>query len=764
MSLPDYSEIAVKAAAVDLSAPVSSKSLTDLLARCFAATKAVLGLTPFPSQIEAAVHLNEHCAVEMDTGEGKTLSAVFAAFLSLQKGEKVHVLTFNDYLAKRDAKWMKPVYDLLGVSVAYVTAATKQSERRALYQSDVVYTTVKEAGFDYLKGFLAETESDRTLIQLPFAIFDEADSILIDEARLPLIVAGDVDTSEDDVPYDFNAMLTLIDTLTADDYRLTDDKAGVYLTDKGAEKAEEFLNVDNIYNEEQGTLLAVLTECLKARFILLENKQYIVKDGVIRIIDEFTGRAVRDRSYPGLLQGALEAKHGIKSTTRGAVLAGIPVQYFARLYKSLAGMSGTILSSEEEFELLYGLKCVRVEPHTASVQIHHGVKLYYNDKIKLDKILDTIEAAQKRGQPVLVGTKNIDESERVAELLKEREVTDVVLLNAKNDEREAEIIKNAGAPFAVTITTNMAGRGVDIPLGGANGERYAEAAGQGGLLVIVTSMRESRRIERQLSGRAGRQGDPGESVVFVSLDDEIMTACGFRKLVPPNKYPDYTEEQLTDKVLLRETERVRRIAAGNVYDKRTRLMKFTAINEKHRAAVFSSRERFLTREQTPDFWSRLDKAQLDDIAKRFGKEQAVETERLTALLSLNVMWREYTAFSEELRSGIHLMSVGGKSPAEEYNIICEEHFASLEPQLDEIMLERLTSLSACENISDYTLERPKNIRTYLQEDNGDELVKKPLLLNLVAEAEGEVEETPIVESEPIKAEKKGFFSRLTGKK
>lgn len=566
-----------------------TKDPVTAFAAVFCAVKEGLGLTPYDTQITAGAYLDDAAVVELATGEGKTVAAVFAAYYSVIKGEKVNVFTFNDYLAKRDRSWMKPAYDLLGVSTAYITEETPREQRAELYKSDVVYSTAKECGFDYLRDFTVFNPEEKVSGELQRVIVDEADSLLIDEARIPLIIAGSYEVKLD---ADFPAIFDFVKTLSEEEFEADAETGGAYLTPKGQKKAEEHFGVGNIYDEENNDILTKITDCLEALYILNEDVDYIVKDGQVCIIDKFTGRVSEERHFPSLTHAAAELKHGLKVTERGVMLGDITIQYFIRLFSRVSGMTGTAATSRQEFETLYGLIVRTVEPNTPSQREDLPMAVYYDKQSKLNAAADEVMRAYEKGQPVLVGNADIDMSEEFSALLTRRGVPHTVL-NAKNDELEAEIVKNAGMPKAVTVSTNMTGRGVDIKLGGDDEKYHDEAAEKGGLYVICTFMAESSRINNQLYGRAGRQGDPGQSRLFVSLDEEIMDIYGLKKNAGRH-YPEPSEDEIRDKVLSKEIVRVQRVSQDKKLEQRKRLMEFALINEKHRQAVFLSRERLLT--------------------------------------------------------------------------------------------------------------------------------------------------------------------------
>lgn len=738
------------------------KNLEPLFAAvCIAAEKG-LGQTPFDEQLTAARALTEGKILELPTGEGKTLCAVFAAVRHKLCGRKVHILTFNDYLAERDRNWMKPVYDLLGVTAAAIKEQTSLSERREAYKADVLYISAKECCFDYLRDFTVQSAEEAVGQVFEAVIVDEADSLLIDEARIPMVVAGDTEVKSDP---ELEEAAQTVKELDEDDYEISLETESVYLTDEGAAKLEQRYGIDNIYDEENSELLGKINDCLKAEFFLKEDEDYINRDGKILLIDKFTGRVSENRNYPGALQSAVELKHGVKVTTRGVIMGSIALQFFIRKYRFLSAMTGTAETSEDEFFQIYDLAFEKGEPHLPCQRIDNDMQIYYDSESKWNAIAEAIVKAHEKNQPVLAGTESIAASEKLCGMLKDRNV-EAVVLNAKNDKEEAEIIKGAGAPGAVTISTNMAGRGVDIRLGGSGEEKRGEAVAAGGLLVISTYMPESSRIVRQLLGRSGRQGDPGESRRFVSLDEPIMEKYKLNTLLPPKHIPEATTEEIKDRILLREVERIQRISEGDSFDVRERLMKFTMIGEKHREQIFASKNRILS-EGKVDIWKNF--TLYSEALKKLGEEKLSVLEQKTALAAINRFWSDYLEHTENIRRGIHLVAVGGKSPSEEYNIVAEDYYRGMEEELKLYMEEQLELL--CENGEEnYKIDVPKNIHTYLLEDTGDELNKMPFLFNIFDEDD---EEPPIfgkkeqekaasvlekseIEEKPVK-EKKGFL-------
>ena len=751
-------------------------------AAVYLAVKEGLGLTPFGSQIIAGGYLDDANIVELATGEGKTVAAVFAAYMSVCRGEHIHILTFNDYLAKRDREWMKPAYDLLGVSTAYITEKTSHEERKAAYKADVLYSTVKECGFDFLRDFLVFDPEDAVGNGYERVIVDEADSLLIDEARIPLIAAGIMDIEKDK---ELPAVFEFAKTLEEGDYDTDEGSGNAFLTRSGEKKAEEHFGIENIYSGSNNGLLTRLNECLNALYMYTEDKDYIVKDGQIRIIDAFTGRTAEDRCYPGFLQPAIEMKHGLDVSERGVVMGSIPIQFFIRQYKSVSGMTGTAMTAREEFDELYGLVVKHVEPNTPSIREDLPMAVYYDEDSKLRAVVREVQEAVDKGQPVLIGTVDIAQSEKLSELLAEAGIEHSVL-NAKNDEEEAEIIKSAGMPGAVTVSTNMAGRGVDIKLGGADEMQRSAAVAAGGLYAIGTFMAESARINDQLRGRAARQGDPGQSRLFVSLDEPIMTIYKLKKHIPSNKYPDPTADEITDKTVVKETARIQKISQGKKLDQRIRLLKLTMIGEKHRDQVFESRQKYLAREKEPTIWQDEFPELYEKAVKKYGAEKVAEKQLEYVLAMINMQWSGYLEFATWFRESIHLRAIGGENPADEYNIGCEQFYDDMGAELIKQMGEGLEELTD-KGPDALRIPRPKRISTYLLEDTGDEFERRTLAEFVGEVVFGEIDEEEyeeyyagdpeiseaeddIVPDRPEKDDKKekpgktGFFGRLFGKK
>lgn len=493
------------------------ESLDDILPEAFALVREAafrtLGMRHFDVQLIGGIVLHQGRIAEMKTGEGKTLVATLPAYLNALKGKGVHVVTVNDYLARRDAEWMRPVYEFCGLTVGVIVHGLDYEERKAAYQCDITYGTNNEYGFDYLRDNMVIRPENMVQRELFYAIVDEVDSILIDEARTPLIISG-----EGDKPTNlYYQIARFIPRLTNEvDYKMDEKAHLVTLTEEGVRRAEQYFGVENL--AENMELAHHINQGLKAHFLMHRDKDYVVKDGQVIIVDEFTGRLMFGRRYSDGLHQAIEAKEGVKIEKESQTLATITFQNYFRMYRKLAGMTGTAKTEEEEFRKIYGMDVVVIPTHKPMIREDKPDFIYRTEMGKFKAVVEDIAQRYQKGQPVLVGTISIEKSELLSKMLAKRGIPHQVL-NAKHHEKEAEIIARAGQKYAVTIATNMAGRGTDIVLG----EGVKEL---GGLYVLGTERHESRRIDNQLRGRSGRQGDPGESRFYVSLEDDLMRLFG----------------------------------------------------------------------------------------------------------------------------------------------------------------------------------------------------------------------------------------------
>ncbi len=495
------------------------ETLDDIMHEAFAvvreAARRTLGMRPFDVQVMGGIVLHEGKISEMKTGEGKTLAATMPVYLNALSGKGVHVVTVNDYLARRDAGWMGEVYKFLGLSVGLIQDGMVPADRKVAYGADITYGTNAQFGFDYLRDNIATSVQNLVQPQLNYAVVDEVDSILIDEARTPLIISG-MPESAADTYYRFAAIVPRLKE--GEDYEVDEKKRQVAPTEEGVEKVEKALGVENLYDDVNTNLVNHLNQALRAHTLFRNDNEYIVRDGQVFIVDEFTGRVLEGRRYSEGLHQAIEAKEGVKIREENQTVATITIQNFFRQYDKLAGMTGTAATEADEFMHIYEMPVVSIPTHREMVRMDKDDLVYRSRKAKYEAAVEDIAERNATGQPVLVGTVSVEVSELISTLLKKRGIRHNVL-NAKQHEREAETIVEAGEKGSVTIATNMAGRGTDIKLG----EGVAEV---GGLYVLGTERHESRRIDNQLRGRSGRQGDPGETRFYLSFEDDLMRRFG----------------------------------------------------------------------------------------------------------------------------------------------------------------------------------------------------------------------------------------------
>jgi preprotein translocase subunit SecA len=635
------------------------RSLFFALAR--EASRRTLGLRPFDVQMLAALALDEGAIVDMQTGEGKTLAAVMPAAWNALAGQGVHVLTFNDYLARRDAEWMRPVYDMLGVSVASIHHGSTPAQRRRAYAADITYVTAKESGFDYLRDRLALHPADVVQRPLRFALVDEADSVLIDEARSPLVIAG---TLGREAPTSVR-LAAIAGILRAGIDFATDEYArNVELTDAGIERVEGLLGCGSLHEERNFTLLTELNCALHARVLLKRDVDYIVRDGRIEMVDELTGRVVRDRHWPDGLQAAVEAKEGLDLQPDGQVLGSITLQHFLRSYERLCGMTGTAADAADELSDTYGLRVRVIPTNRPCVRVDHPDLVFTHRSAKERALVEETRRSHATRRPVLIGTLTVEESERLAEKIRSIGISCEVL-NARHDAEEARIIAGAGSLGAVTISTNMAGRGTDIRLGGAD-ERDREAVvALGGLYVMGTNRHESRRVDLQLRGRAGRQGDPGETRFFVSLEDDLLVRYGVQQLIPARFMPSPSQDPIDNRVVRREIARAQRIVDGQNREIRHTLWRYAAIVEEQRKPVMTWRQEAL--------------GAAGGDARR--------PEQLRLLCGIDREWRRHLATCADIREGIHLVSLGGLDPLTRYTDEVLDAFDGFEERVDAAVAE-----------------------------------------------------------------------------
>jgi preprotein translocase subunit SecA len=721
--LQDLSDAELRTRALAFRDAVRADELQDSM-RCtwFAlvreAARRTLGLRAFDVQVVAALAMDGGAIVDMQTGEGKTLAAVMPASLNALTGQGVHVLTFNEYLARRDDEWMGPVYRLLGLSCDCVQESLSTAARRSAYHADVTYVTAKEAGFDYLRDGLATDPGRQVHRPFHFALVDEADSLMIDEARVPLVIAGHVGTATSTAPRlaDLTASLSPGFHFDTDEYC-----RDVELTEAGIEHIERVLRCGSLHSEENLPLLTQLNCALHARVLLRRDVDYIVRGGRIEIIDEFTGRVVEDRHWPDGLQTALEAKECLVSRAEGRVLDSMTLRRYLHGYRKLAGMTGTAARCASELREFYGVEVVIVPTHRPMIRIDHPDVVFTRRKAKERALVAEIGRAAQSGRPVLVGTLTVEESERIASLLRATDIPCQVL-NAKNDAVEARIVARAGAVGSVTISTNMAGRGTDIRLGGEDEIDRDRVAALGGLYVIGTNRHESRRVDLQLRGRAGRQGDPGESRFFVSLEDDLLVRYGVQGLIASRFVPGNTvgdDEPIANVVVRTEIARTQRIIEGQNFEIRKTLSRYASIVEEQQAVIRDRRQSLLLGEMTPDIWHRAPERRAALVAAA-GEEAVQRAERAITLFHLDSAWRDHLAFCADLREGIHLVRLGGQDPLSRFTRETMSAFTRIEVAIDDAVLTALKDVRISGDALDIGalgIQSPSSTWTYLVNDD-----------------------------------------------
>src|SRR5471030_2055161 len=584
---------------------VLDAALNELLPEAFAvvreAGKRTMNMRHFDVQIMGGQVLHEGKVAEMRTGEGKTLVATLPVYLNALAGRGVHLVTVNDYLAKRDAEWMSPIYTFLGMTVGIIQHDLEPPARKAAYESDITYVTNNEIGFDYLRDNMAWRLEDMVQRPLFYAIVDEVDSILIDEARTPLIISG----QGHDATELYGKFAQVIPRLIKDTDFTVDEKAhAVPITEAGVAKVEKMLGVSNLYDQRNLELTHQLNAALKAWDLFHKDQQYIVKDGEVVIVDEFTGRLMYGRRYSDGIHQAIEAKEGLNVRSEDQTLATITFQNYFRLYDKLAGMTGTAKTEAREFREIYGLDVIVMPTNQAVQRTDHADIVYRTENAKFDAVVEEIITEHEKGRPVLVGTRSIEKSERLAQLLRNRGV-ECNVLNAKYHEQEAQIIKDAGLWGAVTIATNMAGRGVDIKLGDG-------VADIGGLHIIGTERHESRRIDNQLRGRAGRQGDPGATRFYIALDDELMRLFGAERIQKMMDFVKFTDETPIEAgILSRSIENAQSKVENHNYEIRKQVLEYDDVMNKQREIIYGERRKVLEGESMREFMLQTLRTKMD---------------------------------------------------------------------------------------------------------------------------------------------------------
>ncbi|MED2737266.1 preprotein translocase subunit SecA [Bacillus toyonensis] len=702
---------------------ISENDQTEIFALAREAAKRVLGLEAFPVQLIGGIVLSDGNVAEMKTGEGKTLVSLFAIFYEVIKGSKVHLITANDYLAERDKSIIGKALEFLGITVGLNSAGLSLSEKREIYKNDVIYGTASEFGFDYLRDNMTSSVDDWVQSGLDFVLIDEADSILIDEARTPLIISG---KKQEDLGMYKRANL-LLKKFTEEDYEYNVENNSVWLADSGIDKAQKFWGVDDLYSLDNQGLLRATNLMLKAYFTMKKDKDYVVQDGEILIVDQNTGRIMDGRRFSEGLHQAIEAKESVEVKDETVTLATVTIQNYFRMYQKIGGMTGTAKTEEEELQKIYGLDVIVIPTHREIARIDEADEIYLSKEEKGLAIVQEVLERHTAGQPVLVGTASIEDNEWLSDLFNKNNIPHQVL-NAKNHGREADIISNAGEKGAVTIATNMAGRGTDIKL--ADGVKEL-----GGLAVIGTEKHESRRIDNQLKGRSGRQGDPGYSKFILSLEDELIERFNGKKIKElAEKLGFPKNEPISHRMVVKAITGAQKRMEGSNFDIRKNLLEYDEVMDIQRKFIYNERKEIMDIKDTKAFsqailkefvkaqiQQRYDEAEpektmewlvneltgaiqpgefnidyIDDVIegvqkkvlenyelkrKNVGDEILNEVEKTVFLELIDQFWVKHIDHLVNLKEGIHLRAYAQSNPLVEYQ---KEAAGMFQGMLDEL--------------------------------------------------------------------------------
>ena len=694
-----------------------SADIAQFLAIAREAAKRTTALRPFDVQLHGALRMLAGDVVEMATGEGKTLSGAIAAAGYAIGGRRVHVITINDYLAKRDAEWMSPLLEALGLTVGWITADSTAEERRTAYQCNVTYASVNEIGFDVLRDQLVTNVDDLVSPNPDVALIDEADSVLVDEALVPLVLAG---TSHRETPR--VEVIRMVGELTpGTDYDTDTDSRNVHLTEEGARKLEARLGGIDLYSEDHvGTTLTEVNVALHAHVLLQRDVHYIVRDNAVHLINASRGRIAQLQRWPDGLQAAVEAKEGIETTETGEVLDTITVQALINRYPRVCGMTGTALAAGEQLRQFYKLGVSPIDPNTPNIREDETDRVYVNTDAKLDAIVAHITEVAATGQPVLVGTHDVAESEELHEKLVKHGVPAVVL-NAKNDAEEARVIAEAGKLGAVTVSTQMAGRGTDIRLGGSDADDDSDdkkkVADLGGLHVVGTGRHNTERLDNQLRGRAGRQGDPGSSVFFSSWEDEVVTSH-----LEPGKLPMQTDEngRVTVERAADLLDHAQRIAEGRLLDVHANTWRYNQLTAQQRAIIVERRDTLLRTATAREELAELSPKRYAALSEELSEERLEDICRRIMLYHLDRGWCDHLAYLADIRESIHLRALGRQNPLDEFHRMAVDAFASLAADAIEAAQQTFETAPSIEDepgVDLSKLARPTSTWTYMVHDD-----------------------------------------------
>jgi len=690
-----------------------SDDISQFLAIAREAGERATGLRPFDVQLLGALRMLAGDVIEMATGEGKTLAGAIAAAGYAIAGRHVHVVTINDYLARRDAEWMGPLLEAMGLTIGWITAESTSEDRRAAYDCDVTYASVNEIGFDVLRDQLVTDVADLVSPNPDVALIDEADSVLVDEALVPLVLAG---TSHRETPR--LEIIKLVGELTPEiDYATDSDSRNVHLTEVGAHKVEKALGGIDLYSEEHvATSLTEVNVALHAHVLLHRDVHYIVRDDAVHLINSSRGRIAQLQRWPDGLQAAVEAKEGIETTETGEVLDTITVQALINRYTTVCGMTGTALAAGEQLRQFYKLSVSPIPPNTPNIREDESDRVYITAAAKNDAIVDHIAEMHETGQPVLVGTRDVAESEELHERLVRRGVP-AVLLNAKNDEEEAHVIAEAGEYGTVTVSTQMAGRGTDIRLGGSDEADHERVAELGGLHVVGTGRHHTERLDNQLRGRAGRQGDPGSSVFFSSWEDDVVAAN-----LEPNKLPMQTDDD--GRIVSPKTtgllDHAQRVAEGRLLDVHANTWRYNQLIAQQRAIIVDRRNTLLRTATAREELAQLAPDRYEELSEEISEERLETICRLIMLYHLDRGWADHLAYLADIRESIHLRALGRQNPLDEFHRLAVDAFASLAADAIEAAQQTFETANVLEEepgLDLSKLARPTSTWTYMVNDN-----------------------------------------------
>ncbi|GAA2784962.1 accessory Sec system translocase SecA2 [Mycolicibacterium pallens] len=709
----DDEQLAKAAKLLELGDLASSADIPQFLAIAREAAERTTGLRPFDVQLAGALRMLAGDVIEMATGEGKTLSGAIAAAGYALGGRNVHVVTINDYLARRDAEWMGPLIEAMGLSVGWITAESTAQERRAAYECNVTYASVNEIGFDVLRDQLVTDVADLVSPNPDVALIDEADSVLVDEALVPLVLAG---TTHRETPK--VEIVRLVGELAAGtDYDTDADSRNVHLTEEGAKKIEAALGGIDLYSEEHvSTTLTEVNVALHAHVLLQRDVHYIVRDGAVQLINSSRGRIAQLQRWPDGLQAAVEAKEGIETTETGEVLDTITVQALINRYPTVCGMTGTALAAGEQLRQFYKLGVSPIPPNTPNIREDADDRVYITAAAKIEAIMEHIVDVHATGQPILVGTHDVAESEELHERLVRRGVPAVVL-NAKNDEEEAAVIAEAGKLGTVTVSTQMAGRGTDIRLGGSEETDHDKVAELGGLHVIGTGRHRTERLDNQLRGRAGRQGDPGSSVFFASWEDDVVVAH-----LDEGKLPTEADEtgRITSPKAGALLDHAQRVAEGRLLDVHANTWRYNQLIAQQRAIIVERRNTLLSTPTARNELKELSPDRYEQLAEKSSEEQLEVICRQIMLFHLDRGWADHLAYLADIRESIHLRALGRQNPLDEFHRMAVDAFAHLAADAIEAAQQTFETANILEEEQGLDLSklaRPTSTWTYMVHDN-----------------------------------------------